>query len=277
MIPSTDVSSEDLFRALIARPAPAEIIDWPGRDRPDWKVRIEVLRKQQVDDCRERVQRWWDQGRGKTQEQQGLLTQEIIADRVACEILSCAVTRAKPIEGTEERGSPQYPRIFPDADGVRKALLEDEVEVLWQAYKLTQYKYGPFEDTITTQDERNAWVEKLARGANAYPLLQLPLPQLAKLTASLAAEKCVLCGALGSLLNELPASWASALTSLGIGIGSSTMPVVRCSDPGGLTIDWPEERTPQLPAPKQYINVREMAEDIVRDTRLEGFARDDEL
>jgi hypothetical protein len=271
VMPPEDVSDEDLFRALLKRPAPSEVIDWPGHDRPGWKIRIEVLRKHQVDDCRERAQRWWDAGHGKAQEKQGLLTNEIIADRVAGEILACAVTRPKPIEGTEERGAPQYPKIFPNADGVRQALFEDELHVLWQAYQLTQYKYGPYEDTITTLEERNAWVEKLSRGGNAYPLLRLPLPQLQKLTASLSAERCVLCGVLASLLPELPQPWASAIENLGIGIGSSSTPAVRLTEQGGLTIEWPEEEQPLALPPKDYIDVREMAEDIVREARLEAL------
>jgi len=267
-LPPEDITDQELFLKLLERPCPAEIIDWPSKDLKI-KVRVEVQRQNEIDDARLRAQKWVDKEAGKAQVSQGLLTSEVVADRVACELLSRAIKRDTPIPGTEERDAPRYPYIFADADAVRKALLPDELSILWNAYQLTQYRYGPYEDSVQSVEERNAWVAKLAKGGDAGPLLRLPLPHLLRATATLAAERYVLCAVLSGLLPTLPECWASALRNLGTGIGSSTYPPVKCTDQGGLEIDWEgfELEEPET-QPKDYIDVLEIAKDIVRDNRL---------
>lgn len=214
--PPEDVTDQELFLKLTERPRPSEVIDWPSKSVKQ-KVRIEVQHVREIRGARTRAQRWFEAGGHKDQEAQGLVLREIMADRIACEILARAIKHEKPIAGTEDDECPRYPFIFKDADAVEAALLPDELKILWDAYQLTQYKYGPYEDSVQTLEERNAWVAKLARGGDAAPLLRLPLPHLLRATASLAAERHVLCAVMSGLLPMLPESWASALGTLGFG------------------------------------------------------------
>lgn len=275
-LPPEDVSDEDLFRKLLERPAPSEVYDWPGRNR-EFKIRMEVLRTEDRHNCQLKAQHWWDEGSGKTQEQQGLLAREIMADRVACEILAKCVTRTKPIEGTEERGATAYARVFPNADGVRKALFDKELQALWNCYLLLEHKYAPGEDGPLTAEERNAWVKKLAKGGDCSPFLRMPLPQQLTMTASLAAEKLVLSGVLRSLSTSLPECWVSALARLPFDIFSSGWPAVSCTPEAGLTLEWDTVPEPELPPiDRSYIDVREIAQDLVREASLAALTPDQE-
>ncbi len=273
--PPEDVSPEDLFKYLLERPAPADVIAWPGKDRA-FNVRIEVQRQEEIDNCRKRADKWAKDGGADAQAQQGLLMKEILADRVACELLAVSVKYTKPIKGSEENGQIRYPRIFQSADAVRQALFSDEVTVLWDAYRLAQFKYGPTEETVTTAEERNAWVKKLAKGGDASPFLRLALPQQLAMTASLAAEKLLLSGVLRSLSASLPECWTSALARLPFDIFSSGWPAVSCTPEDGLKVDWESIPEPELPPiDRSYIDVREIAQDMLREARLAELTPED--
>lgn len=269
--PPEDIEDKELFRRLMERPKPADEIDWPSRDIR-MRVRVEVQRVDEIEAAHQRVQRWVDQKGYKAQVQQGMPINDVISDRVACEILSQSIKRPKPIQGPDgvdlEPHQIRYPRIFKDADDVRKALFPDEVSVLWNAYQLVQYKFGPHEGSVKTAEELNEWVKRLAEGAKEYPLLRTPLPQLLEVTLSLAARVYSLSAVLDTLLPQLPESWASALTNSAFGIGSSFWPAAKCTE-SGLSIDAPSGETEpaEMPSQREYIDVAEIARSMVRDAR----------
>ncbi len=98
--------------------------------------------------------------------------------------------------GEDER--PVYGRVFRDAGDLKK-LGSDEIAVLFNSYLVTQAKYGPFESSVSTAEDVDAWVNRLVEGGSSFLLLQLPLPALVELTWLLAQRVSTLSGSKESL------------------------------------------------------------------------------
>ena len=135
---------------------------------------------------------------------------EILGDMIALELLCLACYTENSQSVLETSTEPVYARVFATPAQIRQRLTADETLVLFNAYRLVQYKYGPFERTMEDGDT-DAWIERLRRGGSAFPLLALPLPQLAELTYSLAEKMSSLSLTLGSQWSSLPDTLKSSL------------------------------------------------------------------
>ena len=217
-LPPRDVAPSELFAKLMETPAPSEVVDLPRRDadgNPVGRIRIRVLSMADHDRARvaahKRIKRL-----DLTNEDMGAeLIREVLGDATAKEILAMACLSEGKVtdDGVEGSG-----RIFRSADDVEK-LPADEVASLFNAYMIVQHKFGPFERTVSTEDELNAWIKRLGEGAASHPLHLFTLPALAELASSLAARTFLLSRILESQWESLPDSSKSALKDCSMGTG----------------------------------------------------------
>lgn len=211
--PPKDVPPSELFLKLMERPVPSEVLDFPAKmpgGTPLPRIRILVLRMDQHDDCRIRAREYLKSKRKLTDGDLAThMGGEILGDAVARELLAVAVVTEEQI-GTDNLGAPVYGRVFRGAEDVNR-LTADEIVILFNAYLVVQHKWGPFEVFAGTKEEQDAWISRLQEGAAALPLLDLPLPRLVDLLSSLAGRIYSLSHILGSQLESLPTTLASAL------------------------------------------------------------------
>lgn len=225
--PPDNVEAADLWRKLHEFPQPSEVVDFPRRfpkghpqaGQPLQKVRIQVLCEEQHDEARLRAIHHLREDRKLKLEDMGTTGAEaVLGDATAVELLALAVVSVKPMQGTAD-DRPRYPRLFESGAKVRAALTADEVAALFALYLQVQRMYGPHSRTVSSDDDLNWWVKRLAEGGQLYPLASLDSLQLAELASSLAARAHTLSLTLESQLSSLPPTLASDLKSFGIGTG----------------------------------------------------------
>ncbi len=227
--PPEDIPPSELFLKL-CEPRPSEVIDFPRKDRDGnyvGKCRIQVLKSEDHDRARIVAQKKLKAkvaGFGiealDSKDMESPAVREVLGDIVAHELLTMAVLSDKAsFEETEENAA-VYARVFRDSSQISKVLSADETLALYNAYMLVQHKYGPFERTIGSDEELDDWVNRLAEGGSAFPLLALTSPQLAELTLSLAERISSVSRILASLWESLPDTSKSDLAPYCAGIGS---------------------------------------------------------
>jgi hypothetical protein len=231
--PPTDVAPSDLFRKLLETPRPTELIDFPRRQangEPIGKIRIQVLTQEEHDGARERAHRSMKAKGFDKEDFQAAPIQEVTGDAVARELLAMAsLTENGPDDGS---GTPMYGRVFRGPEDLKK-LRSDEIAVLFNAYLLTQAKYGPFEKFVGGEEDLNAWIKRLEEGGSEFPLLVLPLPQLAELAYSLAQRAFTLSVILESLWSSLPPTLQSSLAGFSMGTTFYGGPAATSTEAGG--------------------------------------------
>ncbi len=226
MGPLEDIEPSELWLKL-CEALPSEVVDFPRKDkdgRPIGKVRIQVLRME--DHNRARILatkslpatvKAMGLGELDKNEMETEAIKEVLGDLIAHELLCMACHADKETGLTDDNGNPIYAKIFPSPAMIRSKLTADETLVLFNLYRLVQYKYGPFEKTVDNEIEVEAWIQRLKEGGSAYPLAVMPLPQLAELTFSLSEKISTLCQILESQLSNLPPTLVSDLRNCFMG------------------------------------------------------------
>lgn len=216
--PPKDVEPSELFLKLL-EPHPSEVIDFPrkGPDgKPVGRIRIQVLSQEHHERATKMAYRYLtDSDQFSQDDLKNVGLKELLGDRIAKELLAMACFTEKSAIDDANTGNPIYGRIFANADDIGK-LRSQEVSVLFNAYLLIQEKFGPHEHNCDV----DAWVNRLAEGGNAFPLLSLALPDLAEVTCSLADRISTICQLLGSQWSTLPSTLQSDLERYCSGIGS---------------------------------------------------------
>lgn len=214
MKPPVDEAPSELFSKLMEMPRPSEVVDFPRLDangEPLGRVRIQILTSAEHDKARELAQSSM-KARGISREDMtGPALKEVLGDAIAKELIAMACVTEKDFGGA---GKVTYGRIFRNATDVG-ALSADELLLLFNAYQLTQHKYGPFERNLEPGDI-DAWIQRIGEGAAEFPLLSLALPQLVQLTLSLGERLY------SSFRDQEFPSESSASTSESIPVSSST-------------------------------------------------------
>lgn len=219
--PPDDVPAGDLFDA-IHEPRFSEVVKFP-RKTPTGKevqtVRIQVLPMREHTNARKTaLKKAESQHKLSREEQETELGRAIVNDLVARELLAVAC-RSETNHGAEDK--PFYPVIFQSGEQVDDRLSADELAVLFNLYLLVQNKYGPFEKTIQTEEELNAWIKRLVEGAAEHPLGRLSSVHWAELASLLARRAYTLSAILGSLRSILPPTLVSRLETYFLDITSS--------------------------------------------------------
>lgn len=229
--PPDDVEPGELFKKLMERPAPSDVIEFPRKDsrgKAVGNVRIQVLSMGDHDaarlDANEKLKK------KVSKEDRGLPTVEAVAgDLVARELL------AKACRVEEDRGEPDkpfYPRVFPNAESISDVLTADEVAVLFAAYIQIQHKWGPFEKTVQTEEELSQWIKRLVEGAREFPLSRISSVHWAELVFLLARRAYTLSATLECLFESLPTSLKSRLGPYNLGTGYFGTPASRSAEDG---------------------------------------------
>ncbi len=243
--PPKDVAPRDLFRALMDRPRPSEVVTLPVH----WemssvvpKVRIVVLRNDEFDDARMGAAKIMRDKYGLSGDDLGAAGRATQSDWVARHILARAMHYVEPVEGTEgSPGGPHYPKIYTCAEDVAKSLHPDELGVLAAHYSSIQEKKGPIESAVHTDEEVTAWIDVLAKGAKDFPLDRLGSLDVAALAQSFA-ERLYCMSAIHefppensqSILDALPTSWRIGTGFYGAGVANSILAKLHPSD-------WPDD------------------------------------
>jgi hypothetical protein len=245
--PPQDVTAGALFRKHCEVPAPSEVFDFPRRGVTD-RVRMMVLRLEDHDDARLRAEEWLTKRPGISKEaREGKAAREVLADRIAREVIALSACSEKPIDGSDATGALRYVRWFAGPDDVGK-LTPDEVNALFSSYVLTQHRYG-MHPAFADEAEVTAWIQRLTEGASASPLSVCTFQELAELTCTLAKRAYSCCAILDSLRSNLPATLASQLESWGIGTDSRGWPAAALlvqPDLGSVTSKSDEVQAPVL-------------------------------
>jgi hypothetical protein len=205
--PPKDIPASELFLKLCEIPRPSEVVDFPRVDpdtgKPVCKIRIQVLTMVQHDEARIRAFKKLKKGRElSAEDMESSLLREVCGDRVAREVLAMSCLHEKPIKGTVEAGSPRYGKFFNNVDELDN-LTADELMVLFSTYEIVQHRFGPNRRTIDSDEELNAWIERLKDGASVYPLAGQSWHQLANLCFSLVERVSALSGHLESQSESL--------------------------------------------------------------------------
>ncbi len=209
--PPKDIAPSELFLKLLECPRPTEVINYPRKDPATGeaigKIRIQVLTQEEHDRARIAAHRTMKAQGFDKDDLAGATMQEVLGDSVARELLAMACLMADGVELEDDKQT--YGRVFRDAGDLKK-LGSDEIAVLFNAYMLVQAKYGPFESSVSSAADVDAWVTRLMEGGSSFLLLQLPLPALVELTWLLAQR---VSGQLGSKESPTLSSDASSESS----------------------------------------------------------------
>lgn len=206
------VSPSELWTKL-CEPRPSEVIPFPRKDKQGNSVgdiRIQVLRMEDHNRARLLATKALKDSVKEAgladltrDENETESVKEVLGDLIANELL-CMACLSVESHGEDEMGNPIYARIFHTPKQIRSVLTADETVILFNAYRQVQWNYGPFEKTLNDDDDIEAWVTRLAEGGSEFPLLVLPLPQLAELTLGLSEKIYSLCQILESQRSDLP-------------------------------------------------------------------------
>lgn len=202
----------------MAMPRPNELVDFPRVDRrgkPVARIRIFVLSQADHDTARKMALERLKKKGLSVDDQRTALGESLAGDASAKELLALACHEEK-FAGAED--NPIYIRIFKDASEVEQ-LTSDEVAALFNSYINVQYKYGPFDKTVTTEEELSDWIKRLKEGASSDPLVHFSLPALADLAFRLAKRALLLGDALESQWSSLPPSLVASLEGCSLGTG----------------------------------------------------------
>jgi hypothetical protein len=213
-----DIPPSELFLEL-CEPGPSEVIDFPRRKANGEafaQIRIQVLDLDAHERARKNAHRALKQDGFSPDDYKDATIQEVAGDMVARELLAMACHTAKAVDLGD--GKETYARVFRNADDLKK-LRADEVAFLFNAYLLVQAKFGPFEKTISSPEDLNAWIKRLQEGGSEFPLLRLQLPRLVEVAFSLAERAYLLSAILESLWPTLPDTFKSRLDGCSMGIG----------------------------------------------------------
>ena len=215
-LPPSDIEPSELFRKLTEAPRPSDVIDYPRKDGDGnalARVRLQVLNTAEFDLARQKATEWFGKKFPNKDSRVIDTAREMLGDRTAKEVLAIACISDKAITGSEETGRPLYNRLFSSANDLDE-VTADELTVLWVAQQAVQYRYGPYEGNIDSEEQVNAWMQVLVEGATAVPLAALSWHQLTELIMCLAERAYSLSVILGSpsknlpgILDVLPSSW----------------------------------------------------------------------
>lgn len=240
-LPPADIPADDLFRALMARPCPSEVADYPGHDRfgkPLGRVRVMVLSDEQRHEARFMA---LEKLRKRMTEQQIAtpVGAEILGDLIARECIVMAFHGVNPMPGFEDGADIRYPLLFPNTDTLKK-LPADEIMILFGLYELVQKRLGPSAKELD-DDEVNAWVRRLEEGASEIPLARLASHQLAELCLRLSVRAAALSRCLNSQRQNLPINWESIPASWVMDTFSSGEPAAASTPSSDDSLITPEQ------------------------------------
>lgn len=205
--PPDNLSASELFLELSKPEKPYRVVDFPRKNaegKPVGQVALRILTQEdQMESaaCAERFTVKLIKDRPKSDEaRRGY--DDIYANAAAVEILS----RACRLHDNVDRP------LFPSSESIRKNLLPDEVGVLFAMYLEVQSALGPIPSGMS-EEEVDAWVDRLVEGGSKIPLALLTSADLMDLTFSLALRLARSRTAIGSASGPLESGSESSTSN----------------------------------------------------------------
>lgn len=211
--PPADVPPSRLLAMLMATERPSEVRPFVrnGADgKPLFEYRMQILTQQELDTVRAKAENYTReclrQTNKLTDEQVSAVRREawseIYEDAKCFELLRIAMREVTIVEaqagGLSSETFRKYPPLFTSTRQMRDLLTTDEAASLFHEYEAIQFRYGPMW-RLLTDDESEAWIERIVEGAGSFPFLALLPGERARLTVSLAFALRRLKIAIGSL------------------------------------------------------------------------------
>ena len=170
----TKWEDSEIFRILKAAPRPHAIVPFPRKDPITgaalFEMRINILSVEEVMAAQMAAEAWalqsaknYIKGKDSEVDTQTAGYQKLVENALAVELLQRSCRRLED-DGRDP--------AFPTAKITRSCLALDEMAVLINHYNHTQASLGPIVSRMT-QVEMDMWIERLGRGAAAFPLAAL--------------------------------------------------------------------------------------------------------
>jgi len=178
--PAADMSDAELWLRITQLPRASKIVDYPKKDpitdEPLGQVLIQVLTQQEQMEASiaaETYARKWL----KDSPNSSAGYENVYNNASAVEVIYRACRRPD---------APLRP-MFPSPALIKQRMTADEVGVLMQSYLQVQYDLGPIAAHMSTE-EYEAWVSRLARGGESFPLASLSWEARTDLTMRMASQ-----------------------------------------------------------------------------------------
>lgn len=184
-MPPKDISAPELWVELTKMPRAHVVVDFP-RPLPDGRipeVAIVVLTQEEgmrVNMSTEKFVRkfFGDSGAQIPKfDEMNSSYSTLYENRASCELLFLCCKRV------DDLSKP----FFPTVEAISRALTTDEIGVMMKHYVMTQSKLGPITSKMS-QEEYDAWIDKLAEGGSAFPLNSLSLGAMIELIMYMALQ-----------------------------------------------------------------------------------------
>lgn len=192
--PPRHLSDEELVSALATRPRPSRIVDFPGLENGRVRIMVPVMRDHQearsLAEATVRKELKYRLNREPTADDlSSHVSQQLIGDETAMELMSRCCWSVEPIGGGGEDGRPPvYKRLFADAAWLRNNLDADQIAILFTEWQLVVRECGPRYSTLSESD-LDLWIERLKAGAwTLGPLAFMDSLDLAELCLSACKE-----------------------------------------------------------------------------------------
>jgi hypothetical protein len=179
--PDPSIPANELYSQFVQK-CPSEVIVYRRGDK-DFPIRIKVLTHAKAEQCTIRATEYFKK-RGLDKDERAPMW----TDRVACEILNEACREVDLQLTSDGKQEIDHPFFRHGATGISEELTLDELAQLFELYKQVQYRLGPMEKDVS-QNELEAWINRLADGVSPNFLIRWDYYQLAEL-ATMLAVKC---------------------------------------------------------------------------------------
>lgn len=158
--PPQDTPASQLWLALSSQERPDKLVDFPRRNmkgEPVGQLRIRILTQEEQMTCAASAERF-ARKHLKDSKADDLGYERVFTDAVCVEILFRACRDA------DDSKRP----AFPSPEKLREALTTEECAKLFEHYLTVQVELGP--TVVNMSDEEfEAWIDRLAEGGSAFP------------------------------------------------------------------------------------------------------------
>lgn len=180
--PPKEIPPAELWAQLIKLPRASRKVDfprqWPGTDEPIGQICIQVLTQNEQTAAAAEAEKATQRLLGdKPASERGEGYDTVYKNACAVELLFRACKRAE---------DPTLP-FFPSPNAMREHLTANEVAVLMNSYLLLQDELGPIVSRMS-QEEVDAWVQRLVEAGSSAPLATLSWGAITVLANSMAYQ-----------------------------------------------------------------------------------------
>lgn len=181
-LPPQNIPASTLWAKLQEMPRPHKVVDFP-RNTPDGKpagqIAIFVLTQEEQMICAAAAEKFAKE-KLKDGRKEEIGYETIYANEAVVQTLFRACKDSENVNAS----------AFPTPEWMRKNLTSDECSILFERYVTTQFELGPIVSRLS-EEELNAWVDRLAEGGLAASPFILLSPETQRVLAHFMASQIV--------------------------------------------------------------------------------------